>query len=295
MIYRLSGLTGHDRTIIQELQGTRSWKALVRSAKGTTTRQTPLHCYDAGQYRVFDAIIVGAIASGLETAPYGDLGSKLAVEMIVDELLIQVRSEGGQWHKPVLPRVLKSERAATHLFTPLVKQVREGLQIQAGSNEYDVNHLACTLMAFVATPFWMAALHIGGGLLVVRSVEGSYQVLFPDSEVQTIDRLPLTHPQALSTLQVCVYPQPLSFLCAATPPLIPVALQSPDRTPFSPFFQPLEDYIRDTPVPEEDASYLVEFLNSESLQSRVSTDRTILLGCYQTLREKRPEENEAVH
>ena len=46
-----------------------------------------------------------------------------------------------------------------------LKVSNTALQQQADSKDYSVNDLACTLLVFVATPYWVAAMQLGMDLL----------------------------------------------------------------------------------------------------------------------------------
>ncbi|BAZ84694.1 hypothetical protein NIES806_08860 [Dolichospermum compactum NIES-806] len=56
------------------------WKAIARSATGTSHEQQKIRCQDCGNYRIFKDVIVGAVADGAGSAKYSHFGSELAVE-----------------------------------------------------------------------------------------------------------------------------------------------------------------------------------------------------------------------
>ncbi|WP_331271298.1 hypothetical protein [Dolichospermum circinale] len=45
--------------------------------------------------------------------------------------------------------------------------------------------------------------------------------------------------------------------------------------------QIIEEYLRETDNPEEDEKYVINFLNSERLNSRTDDDQTLLLCCFE--------------
>jgi hypothetical protein len=51
--------------------------------------------------------------------------------------------------------------------------------------------------------------------------------------------------------------------------------------PHPPFFKPLEEYLRETDKPEDDDQYVIDFLNSERLNSRTDDDKTLLLCVFE--------------
>ena len=54
-----------------------------------------------------------------------------------------------------------------------------------------------------------------------------------------------------------------------------------DWEPFAPFFNPLEEYLKETPNPEADDDYLVSFLTSERLNQKTDDDKTLVLCRYE--------------
>ena len=59
-----------------------------------------------------------------------------------------------------------------------------------------------------------------------------------------------------------------------------VAIRMSDSTPFTPFFQPLEEYLQETSHPEQSDEYLMSFLDSDRLNARTDDDKTLLLCLY---------------
>ena len=91
----------------------------------------------------------------------------------------------------------------------------------------------------------------------------------------------VTSRNALDDMQVSVISHPLEFICAATDGLERVALRVSDWMPFAPFFNPLSEYLAQTPNPDEDKAYLASFLDSERLNQKTQDDKTLLLCLYQ--------------
>ena len=143
------------------------------------------------------------------------------------------------------------------------------LQAQAIEGGYSVDDLACTLLVVVATPHWVIAMQIGDGFITLRCQEKDLQLLFsPDKGEYLNETTFVTSATALTAMQVCVRSGKPDFICAATDGLERVAIRMSDWTPFEPFFQPLEEYLRETKYPEQQDEYLMTFLNSARLNAR---------------------------
>lgn len=243
---------------------------IARSATGTSHLKQQIPCQDYGSCKVLDRAIIGAVADGAGSATYADVGAKLAVDTVLECLTKGNFSE--------LP---PDGEEARELFTQVVNKVVATLEAQAISKGYAIAELACTLLAFVATPTWVAAMQIGDGFIVLRCQNEQPQLLFsPDKGEYINETTFVTSATALAGMKVDVRSQQPEFICAATDGLERVAIRMSDWTPFNPFFQPLEQYLREASDLEQEDEYLIRFLDSDRLNARTDDDKTLLLCCY---------------
>ena len=136
------------------------WKAIARYATGTSHQEQKIPCQDCGNYRIFNDVIVGAVADGAGSAKYSHFGSELAVETVIKCFAdINELPDKQGFSQPL------SEMEAKEVFTKFVKDVITALNKQAINKSYSVHDLACTLLVFVATPEWVAAMQIGDGFI----------------------------------------------------------------------------------------------------------------------------------
>ncbi|MHC5821956.1 MAG: PP2C family serine/threonine-protein phosphatase [Nostoc sp.] len=258
-----------------------NWKAVAGSEIGTSHQKQGIVCQDYGDSRIFKDVIVGAVADGAGSAKHSDVGAKLAVKTVL-KYLGRI-SEYLQNRKHCLEKISQplSEQEAKKLFAGTVKTVIAKLHKQAAEGDYSVNDLACTLLVFVATPDWVAAMQIGDGFIVMRSQDSEYQLLFqPDKGEFANETTFITSANAVKEMQVTVISEKQEFICASTDGLEKVAIRLSDWEPFSPFFKPLEEYLHEPVNEEEKDKYLMEFLNSERLNSRTDDDKTLLLCLF---------------
>ncbi|MEH2223605.1 PP2C family serine/threonine-protein phosphatase [Nostoc sp.] len=252
-----------------------NWKAVARSEIGTSHQKQEIGCQDYGDYRIFDDVIVGAVADGAGSAKYSDVGSRLAVETV-----LKCFSDINEFPQKQDSQPLSKEEAQK-VFAEIVNKVITELQKQADKGDYFINDLACTLLVFVATPDCIAAMQIGDGFIVMRSQDSEYKLLFqPDKGEFANETTFITSPNALKEMQVKVIPEKQEFICASTDGLEKVAIRLSDWQPFSPFFKPLEQYLHEPINSEEEDKYLTEFLNSERLNSRTDDDKTLLFCLF---------------
>lgn len=258
------------------------WRAVARSVIGTSHQKQQIPCQDYGSYRILNNVIVGAVADGAGSAQHADIGAKLAVKTVLGylagiEAWLQKRKRFGQ----VTPEPLSREQVQ-RLFTKTLKKVVVALQQHAKSSGYSATDLACTLLVFIATPHWIAAMQIGDGFIVVRKLhQKTYQLLFPPDKGEFINETTfVTSENALDNMQVDVLAGEQEFICAATDGLERVAVRMSDWLPFAPFFQPLEDYLWETSDRTQEDEYIKSFLESDRLNARTDDDKTLVLCLY---------------
>jgi len=262
---------------------TQVWKAIARSAIGVAHHGQSLPCQDYSEYRYLSlGVIIGAVADGAGSASLSHLGSELAVKTSLNYL--------AKWHKflekqPDYPQPLTdlSTDLARRFFEKLVQEVQKDLTHQARKLNCAVNQLATTLLVFIAHPQGAIAMQIGDGFLLIRCPEKDYKLLFQPDKGEFINETAfVTSKSALQDLKVGVFNDAIAFICAATDGVEKVAIRYQDWSPFSPFFEPLETFLRETDNPEAEAEYLEQFLRSERLNQRTQDDKTLLL-CLRNL------------
>ncbi len=268
-----------DRLTRKEKLGEKTmvdWKVVARSSIGVMHQQHNLRCQDSAKYEKLldNSILVGAVADGAGSAKFSDTGSQEAVESAVKffKVLVEESETEDFWQQA------PSEELAKEWFTNLQHQVLEKFRQISQRGLYSCDDLACTLLVFIATPDWMAAMQTGDGFIVIRYPEGDYDLLFqPDKGEYINETTFVTSKTAVDDMQVKVIEKQLSFICVATDGLERVA-HLRGWKPYRPFFQPLEDYLTNTEDPEQESEYLEQFLDSEQLNKRTKDDKTILLA-----------------
>jgi len=131
-------------------------------------------------------------------------------------------------------------------------------------------------------------MQIGDGFIVRRCQNEAPQLLFPPDKGEYINETTfVTSVNALEQMRVCVLPGEPGFICVSTDGLERLAIRASDCTPFPPFFQPLEEYLRETCEPEQEDEYIINFLDSDRLNARTDDDKTLLLCCYDDSPESR--------
>jgi hypothetical protein len=247
-----------------------SWHTASASVIGSAHEKSGAPCQDAGSACVRDALVIGALADGAGSASRSEIGSQLTVETALQALkLAKVGTEA------------PSLEQAAGWFDTLHQAVIARLTAAASEQNCALADLACTLIAFVASPDWICALQIGDGLLITRADGGDHELLFkPDRGEYVNETLFITSQNAREQRQICVRQQQTRFICAASDGIERVAIKYQDWSPHAPFFKPLEEYMQTAPKPDQREKDLIEFLRREKMAAKSDDDRTLVLCAY---------------
>jgi hypothetical protein len=264
------------------------WRSLSRSVVGTRHQSLQVPCQDAGGHRVLKLalgeVLIGVVADGAGSASQSEIGAKLAVQTTIDYLTNLAQWLQPNEQKPLWPTVVRSPSLlqTKRLFERTTHKVRGVLTQQAQDNCCEFEDLACTLLAFVATPHWFATMQIGDGFIVASAGDKTYQLMFQPDKGEFVNQTTfVTASTALADLQVRVVAGAPQFVCAATDAFERLAIDFKNWQPHAPFFNPLAEYLMETPIPEKEDGYIMEFLNSEHLNSNTDDDKTLLLALYE--------------
>ena len=257
------------------------WKAVSQSVVGTLHQQRQIPCQDYGNWHLLQdgEIVLGAIADGAGSARYAEVGALSAVTVV-----LEYWSEHINEFVPV-DNTAESIPTEADIQAPchrLLQQVRQKLELKAVELDCPLGELACTLVAFLATPQWTIALQVGDSFLVVRGQEDlDYQLVFYPDRGELANETTFVTTQADElTMQCKVLSKRLKFICAATDGLESVAIHRQDWQPYPPFFEPLENFLTVANNLSQEELYLKNFLSSERLNARTSDDKTLLLCLY---------------
>ena len=228
-------------------------------------------------------ILLGAVADGAGSAKYSDIGSKIAVKTALSflesyfEQLIENKKLFPEQPRRNIPTIAQAQ----NLYNDLLNDVLKATNQEAEKRNCQYQNLASTLIVFFATPNCMSAMQIGDGFITVRPIDSDFQLLFTPDKGEYINETTFTtSTDAFEQMQVKVLETRCNFICASTDGLEKVAINLRNWQPFPPFFNPLEEYMKETPEPEKDDRYIIDFLNSERLNARTNDDKTLLLGLF---------------
>lgn len=255
------------------------WQAIGCSEKGTSHIRYNTPCQDSWEHKILsnDEVVIGAVSDGMGSAPRSDLGSRMAVNEAIKYLCQH------NWLKGTF---LDENQARVH-FDSLLKDVVTEINNLAQKNGYPIKHLACTLLVFVATPNWLAAMQVGDGFIVIRTKNTKentkdYQLVFPPQKGEYCNEtVPITSSLARQTMQCQVIKEPVEFICAATDGIENISLIKREGwKPYQNFFEPLERKMRSEQTLQEKNKFISDFLNTAQVNQKTDDDKTVLI-CLQ--------------
>ncbi|MBP0014335.1 MAG: protein phosphatase 2C domain-containing protein [Roseofilum sp. SBFL] len=258
------------------------WQAVACSEIGTKHIQKGIPCQDYGSYQILSGgqVVIGAVSDGLGSASRSELGSKKAVEIALIQLS-KVASELTLNQQP------PEQERARKMFTDLVIIVQQELEKVAHQQNCLVDDLACTLLAFIATPTWLAAMQVGDGSIVVRpyspsNTDEEYELLFrPDKSGYVNELTPVTESRAIEEMQTDVRSNLCEFICVATDGVENIALLKRENwKPFPGFFSPLEQCMFSEKSLTQKQEEIRATLNTDKLNQKTDDDKTLLLCIY---------------
>lgn len=256
-----------------------TWKAIPSFVEGTSHRKLEIPCQDYGNYIRVDDLIVGAVADGAGSAKFSHIGARLAVKKALSHLekwiiTLKQKKPNLNWQKPI-PKDI-----ATKVFNRTLEDVQAALTEETNKG-YLLKDLACTLLVFVATPDWIAAMQIGDGFIVVRFEGSEYQLLFkPDKGEYANETTFVTSVNAQSQMRIVVLSGNQRFICASTDGLERLAISFHDWKPFAAFFSPFEEGIKIANNLKQETEDIEKWMASEEVNARTDDDKTMLLCLY---------------
>ncbi|MCM1984580.1 PP2C family serine/threonine-protein phosphatase [Lyngbya confervoides] len=249
-----------------------SWNAVTYSSVGSRHLAQSLPCQDYSQFLVEGEVLYGAVSDGAGSAKYADIGAQLAVQTCLDQLKLEFSQLEPFDAGP-------DPAAVVEIFERVAAAILERLMAEAQHKNFALKELNCTLIGFIATPDWMAAMQVGDGFIVLQhSNSAVFELLFQPEKGEYINEtLFITSPGALDQLRVSVQLGCPEFIAAATDGLEKVAIRYQDWLPHAPFFRPFKDCLQHFATGEEQQSYLQTFLESDRLNAKTDDDKTLLI------------------
>ena len=217
------------------------------------------------------ALII-AVSDGAGSASRAEVASGLACGSIVTAAMqsLSRAPDGGIEHDEV--------------FHWLQRAV-DTLRLQSYTDALDLREYACTLLAAVMSEDSALFVQIGDGAIVVSEGAGYRPVFWPQSGEYANTTTFVTDDELLDRVSIVSVARRVEEVSVFTDGLQMLALRYATREAHLPFFAPLFTRLRSEPEGEalELKAGLVEWLNSEQVNSRTDDDKTLVLATRSAL------------
>lgn len=236
------------------------WKALVASQVGFDHLEAGLPCQDKACVITNGQLLLMAVADGAGTAPFGEVGARVAASRAIEHLEEYVR-EGTQ-------------RIGRRVLAGAVHAARQSVIAEAERRGCRPGDLQTTLMVIAATPHGIVVAHVGDGAVVAADESRTWFLISsPQHGACANETVFITNDEYETHLRLIVhFVRPLTIV-AFSDGMECVAL---DRmTPFAPFLDSIVPWLAE---PEEGLCKLQSFLESDLIRSRTADDCTLAIA-----------------
>jgi Protein phosphatase 2C len=246
------------------------WKTLYQSVQGTSHVQAGQPCQDscaALEIETADeTVLVLASSDGAGSAPFSEIGSRMACQTLVDVVAAEIRAAGRL-------NTVGTERAVAWF-----EQVHKAIGVQAALREVDGRQLACTLLFAVLGQSGAAFGQVGDGAIVVWRGESYETVFWPQSGEYVNTTNFVTDPRYESFVEFDWRDAQVDEAALFSDGLQMLGLDYRAKRAHDPFFAPMFQSLRREPDPGKLMEPLRAFLESPQLAERTDDDKTLILA-----------------
>lgn len=249
-----------------------AWKVIAASVRGASHEKSDKPCQDSHYWLLLSSEgFVAAVADGAGSADLSQIGSAIASRIAVETFCNQIDE--------VNDIDLATDDELRAALGDSIKEARKAVEEEAKARVMSARDLATTLILFVATRSFAACIQVGDGATVVNDRTGqTFSLTTPRRGEYINETTFLTSPEAIETAQIAIWRGEVAQLAAFTDGLQMLALQTPDWTPYSPFFLPLFHFMADMRDEGEATDQLEKFLNSPRIRDHADDDLTLLVA-----------------
>lgn len=250
------------------MAGADGWQVVAAAAQGTSHIRHGQPYQDAYATETLSSgELLIAVADGAGSARAGGVGAQLAVEGGMAALSAHLGK-----YQPT------SRCAWRLLFRQAFAAAQRTIHAHAAAQEQATASYATTLLLGVLHDQGVACGLIGDCVAVVRDADGSFQSLCSAQKGEYANATNLlTQPNALSQLDIQIWPFPVTHAAFFTDGLAMIAMDVAKDQPHTPFFEPLFTFIEHAENRALAAEQLTQFLSSARVNARTDDDKTLLL------------------
>jgi len=252
------------------------WKVIQASVVGTSHTDLDQPCQDycnADVIRGADDLsyLVCVVSDGAGRAKEGGKGAELACVTAMS----RIKADLGNLRLYQLDEALIEE---------WVKDIRSAIYETAEVSGLTARDYACTLLGAVVGPNKTAFFQIGDGAIVASNGCTQGIVFWPDSGRYANMTYFVTEEDAIAHLHVSVTSAYIDEIALFSDGIQRLALSFEQRTPHTPFFEPMLKVLRKCGLDECETfdEQLSRFLNSPQINERTDDDKTLVIATRRT-------------
>ena len=242
------------------------WHLIGASAVGSQHNQNTTPCQDDFSFKKFSPFAVIAVADGLGSAPYSDLGAKIAVNSAVDSIGSIIASNN-----------ISNLRDISKCG---VISARNDIEIRARQAGRSIKEFACTIIVVTLHADRIVVAHIGDGAVVAKKTNGNLELISgPGDSEYANEVVPLTSSEWMNAMRVTSAHDVMGIM-VFTDGLQRAILKNEfgNLFPFSGFCDPVFNYIAEQRDMLEAKKELASLLNSEKVCNNSDDDKTLIVA-----------------
>jgi hypothetical protein len=212
-------------------------------------------------------VLAVAVADGAGSAACGEVGAAVATREALTVL-----------DTSFLSGAMYSETSVRSFLRDALTASREAVLREASLRRVSCRELASTLTIVVAHSLGVAGVQIGDGCVVTETEKGVFSApLYPQEGEYANETTFLTSDGCLDKAEDFAMECRLGSVSVFTDGLKPVCLDYSSRTPFTGFFKPLINFLRQCPETSRAQGELAALLQSPRICGRSDDDKTLVV------------------
>ncbi len=246
------------------------WKILFESVRGASHHRTGQPCQDYCQAIEVplksETAIILACADGAGSSDQSDVGARLACDRIISLISSELCDRE---HLTAI---------AAEDVSRWIDTVHAELQYESALRDTEPRQLACTLLVAVVGDSGAGFFQIGDGAIVVLDDGIYHNIFWPQSGEYANTTFFITDPHYADHLKFEWRDARIDEISMFTDGLQMLTLDYARHQAHGPFFAPLFESLRRTPIANTLIAPMQAFLNSHEITERTDDDKTLMLA-----------------
>lgn len=250
------------------------WKCVGVSVTGTSHIKKQMPCQDSHLFRELPGgVLIIAVADGAGSAILSKQGSQLVVKEAVTYLSTAI-----SLYRP------ESDGAWKYFVSQAFVLAYAKLIQHALKQRKPVREFATTLQIVVTTEHWTVSAIIGDGTAVVLATDDSiHSIMTPQRGEYASETNFVTGSSSMHHVDIKVWKCPAQGVAVLTDGIVHLSINEQNNQPTFRFFMPFFKFLVATRSQQQAETHLVQFLESDQVNSKTDDDKTLVLALRQSV------------